>query len=269
MSFFENILYTLQYEVTRPTSYGMFHICWLVASLVLIIFLSIRKEKNHEKSLKMILAIYGIGSLLLETLKQLIWSFNYDAVTNIVTRDYQWYAFPFQLCTMPMFISIICLFLKKGKLRDNLLSFMAYVTLLGSLATALYPESCFVRTLLVDIHTMYLHFGSLVISIYLLTKKEVDIKFKSLINGYIIFLVFAGIAELMNVVVYHLGILNGETFNMFFISPYFISTLPVYDIVQSNSPFIIYILFYLITIFIGALSVFCIAKIISKRRKEV
>ena len=264
MSFVEKVIYALQYETTRPASYGIFHICWLVVSILMIIGLSKRREKNHEKSLKTILAIYGFGSLLLEILKQIIWSFNYNAVTNVVTWDYQWYAFPFQLCTTPIFISIICIFLKKGKLRDSLLSFMAYITLLGSIATALYPESCFVKTLLVDIHTMYLHFGSLVVSIYLLAKREVDIKFKSLINGYLVFLVFAFIAETMNIIIYNSGVLNGETFNMFFISPYFISTLPVYDIVQNNTPFVVYILFYLVTIFIGTVLVWIVTKVIRK-----
>lgn len=264
MNFFERVLYALQYEVTRPVSYGAFHICWLVASIILIIFLAKHKEKNHEKTLKVILATYGIIAFILELLKQLIWAFNYDAITTVVTWDYQWYSFPFQLCTTPIFISLICLFLKKEKLRNNLLSFMTYVTLLGSVATALYPESCFVKTLLVDIHTMYLHIGSLVVSIYLLVKKEVIINFKNVVSAYFVFLVFASIAESLNLVIYHSGILNGETFNMFFISPYFISTLPVYESVQSNYPFILYILFYLITIFIGAVLVFVVAKIVSR-----
>ncbi len=145
---------------------------------------------------------------------------------------------------------------------------MAFVTILGSIATAIYPESCFVRTLLVDIHTMYLHFGSLVVSLYLLISKEVKITFNTFIKGYIIFLLFALSAEILNIIIYNSDILNGETFNMFYISPYFISSLPIFDIIQKNTPFVIYIIIYLVIIFIGSYLVFIISKGISKIRRK-
>ena len=264
MNLFEKIIYGLQFEIERPSSYGLFHIIWVLLSIIMIIYLCKRKEDNHEKSLKRILLIYGIGSLILEVLKQIIWSFNYDSVTKIITWDYQWYAFPYQLCSTPIIVSIVCAFLKKGKVRDSLLSYMAFVTILGSIATAIYPEACFVRTLLVDIHTMYLHFGSLVVSIYLLISKEIKINFKNYINGYVVFLLFAFSAEILNIIIYTSGILNGETFNMFYISPYFISSLPIFDIIQKNTPFIIYLIIYLIVIFVGSYLVYIISKVVNK-----
>lgn len=266
MNLFEKIIYGLQFEIERPNSYGLFHLIWILLSVILIIYFIKGKETNHEKSLKRILLIYGIGAFVLELLKQIIWSFNYDSTLGVVTWNYQWYAFPYQLCTTPIFVSIICSFLKKNKIRDSLLSYMAFVTILGSVATAIYPESCFVRTLLVDIHTMYLHFGSLVVSLYLLISKEVKVNFKSFINGYIVFIMFVISAEIINVVIYNLGILGDETFNMFYISPYFISSLPIFDIIQKNTPFIIYLLIYLLSIFIGSYLVYIISKIIRKRK---
>lgn len=262
MNLFERIINALQFEISRPSSYGVFHIGCILISFLILLYLIKRKEKNHEKSLKKILIIYGFGSLILEVLKQIIWSFNYE--NGVVTWDYQWYAFPFQLCTTPIFISIICVFLNKTKLRDKLLSYMAFFTILGGIATAFYPETCFVRTLLVDIHTMYLHFGSLIVSIYLLNK-EININFKSLINGYKIFIVFVVIAQILNITIYKSGILLDETFNMFYISPYFESSLPIYNIIQANTPYLVFLLFYLVTIFIGGLIVFGISKIFNKK----
>ena len=264
MNFFEKIFYALQFEISRPKSYGVFHIGCLLISFLILFYLIKRKEKDHEKSLKRILLIYGFGVLLTEVLKQITWSLNYDKVLNIVTWDYQWYAFPFQLCTTPIFISIICVFLKKSKLRDSLLSYMAFFTILGSIATAVYPETCFVQTLLVDIHTMLLHLGSLVVSIYLL-KKEININFKSLLSGYKVFIVFVLLAQILNITIYKSGIIMDETFNMFYISPYFESSLPLYNTIQSNAPYLVFLLFYLVTIFIGGLIVFGITKLIKKK----
>ena len=228
------------------------------------LFLYKRKKYYSEKQLKIVLGIYGIVALLLELFKQLIWSFNYDPITNIINWDYQWYAFPFQLCTTPIFVSIICLFLKKGKVRNCLLSYMAYITILGSIATILIPDSCFVSDILVNIHTMWLHLGSFVVSVYLLMSGEVKINIKALKGAILVFLIFVGIAEFMNIMIYNLGVLNGETFNMFYISPYFISTLPVFDVIQENVPYLVYLIIYIWALIIGSIIIYGISMILNK-----
>ena len=109
MNSFEKLIYLLQGEMIEPALFGSFHLIWLVLTLIISIILYSIKKKYNEKQLKIVLGTYGIIALILEILKQLIWSFNYDVVTNIVTWDYQWYAFPFQLCTTPIYVSITCL----------------------------------------------------------------------------------------------------------------------------------------------------------------
>ena len=259
MNLFEKLIVFLQGEMIEPKAFGWFHISWLVLVIIAICILYKRKKYYSEKELKKVLGIYGVIALILEILKQIIWSFNYDHLTNIVTWDYEWYAFPFQLCTTPIFISIICLFLKNGKIRNSLLSYMAYITILGSISTMIIPDSCLVNDILVNIHTMWLHLGSFVVSVYLLMTKEVKINIKSLINGVVIFLIFVCIANFLNIFIYNIGILNGETFNMFYISPYFISSLPVFNIIQENVPYLVYLLTYILVLIMGSIIIYCIS----------
>lgn len=266
MNVFEKIIYFLQGEMERPTTYGLYHITWLILVIGIVIYF-IKRKNYSEKKLKRILLIYGVGALILEVLKQVSWAFNYDQLTGIVTWKYSWYSAPFQLCTTPIFISLIAYFLKPGKKRTALLSYMAFFTILGSLVTAFYPENCFVRDILVNIHTMYLHMGSLVVSLYLIISGEVKLEFKNLIYGYNIFLIFIVIAQILNISIYNSGILNGETFNMFYISPYFISSLPIFDTIQSNVIYPVYLIIYLSSIFIGGILVYGVAKFIKKSRK--
>ena len=251
MNWFEKLLYFLQKEMKTPVTFGWFHILWIGITIVSIICLYLNRKKYNEKQLKLVLGIYGIGTFILELAKQLIWSFNYDPSAMLVTWDYEWYAAPFQLCTTPMYVSLICLFLKKNKIRDSLLSYVAFFTILGSIATIIMPDSCFTSDILINIHTMYLHCGSLVLSIYLLFTKEVDLKFRNLLYGFLVFLIFAFIANTMNITFYKTGIIGDETFNMFYISPYFTSILPVYNTIQETMPYIIYLLIYLISIYLG------------------
>lgn len=259
MNLFEKILYFLQGEMETPKPYGWFHILCIFITISLIIFLYLNRKKYNEKQLKWVLGTYGIITFILELIKQIMWSFNYNPTTMLVTWDYQWYAAPFQLCTTPMYVSIICLFLKKNKLRDSLLSYIAYFTILGSIATIIIPDSCFTSDILINIHTMYLHCGSLVVSIYLLFTKEVEINYKNLLYGFLVFLSLVFIANTMNISFYKTGIIGDETFNMFYISPYFVSILPIYDVIQQNTPYLVYLLIYMISIYIGGSLVYIIA----------
>jgi len=232
---------------------------WIVLVVVSLLILYKERKKYSNNQLKLVLGVYGIVALILEVTKQIMWSFEYNPLTNIVTWDYQWYAAPFQLCTTPIFASIICLFLKEGKTKDSLLSYMAFVTILGSFMTILIPDSCFTKDILINIHTMWLHCGSFVVSVYLIMTGAVKVNKESFKNGFKVFLVFAFIAEVLNIFIYNSGILNGETFNMFYISPYFISTLPVFDVIQQSVSFVLYLLIYIIAIFMGALIVYGIS----------
>ena len=262
MNTLEKIIYFLQKEMPEPKAFGWFHILWIILIILSVIFLS---KKKTEKNLKVVLGVYGFTALILEVLKQIIWSFNYE--NGVVIWDYQWYAFPFQLCTTPIFISIICLFLKDNKVRDILLSYMAYITILGSIATVLMPDSCFVEDILINIHTMFLHCGSLVVSLYLFISKKVEIDIKHYIYAIIVFICFVFLADTLNIIVYNSGILHQETFNMFFISPYFESSLPVFDKIQSSTPYILFLLIYIVILSIGGFITYLIGSLIKRIKK--
>ena len=269
MNNFEKILFMLQGEMAEATSFGWFHLLWIFLTIIAIFILFRMRNKHSDKQLKWVLGIYGIIALLLEVLKQISWAFNYDPVTNLITWEYEWYAAPFQLCTTPIYVSLICLFLKNTKIRKSLLSYMAYVTILGSFMTIIIPDDCLIDEILINIHTMWLHCGSFVVSIYLLISKEVEINIDNFKRAFVVFLIFAFIAEVLNIVVYNSGILNGDTFNMFYISPYFISSLPIFNLIQEIVPFVIFLLIYIFAIFVGSLIVYGISYMIQEFNRKI
>lgn len=264
MNGFEKIVYNLQATMNKPTAFGWFHLMWIGITIISIIILYLLRKKYNEKQLKAVLLIYGMIALILEVSKQIIWSYNYDPITLVKYWDYQWYSSAFQLCTMPIYVCILAAFLKKGKLRKSLLSFIAFYTIIGSFMTIIIPDSCFVPTILVNIHTMWLHCMSFVVSIYLLLTNEVELKIQNLKSSFVVFLFCVFIALILDIVMYKTGIIGNETFNMFFISPYFISTLPVFNIIQESVPYIIFLLIYIVVVLIGSIVVFTLAKLIQK-----
>ena len=256
------LLAILETELETPKPYGFFHLSWLLVTIAVIILLFIIRKRNTERQLKCILGVYSIIALVLEVLKQIIWAVEYNNVTNTFVWDYQWYAFPFQLCTMPIYICLICLFLKKNWLRDSLLAFVAYTTILGSIASAIIPDALFVSDVLVNVHAMWLHLGSLVVSVYLLMSKEVAINRNSLLSAVAVFLAAVIVASILNISIYNSGILNEETFNMFYISPYFDSTLPVFDVIYKSVPYPVFLITYIFALSLGSYIIFIIAKVI-------
>ena len=82
---------------------------------------------------------------------------------------------------------------------------MAFITILGSKMTLILPDSCFTSDILINIHTMWLHCGSLIVSIYLLISKEVEINKKNFINSIIVFLIFVVLAAVFVVLLHKLS----------------------------------------------------------------
>ena len=240
------ILEFLQFKTNVPIPYGIYHCsCILLVLLSIILLIKLKPKMNK------VLFIYSSVAFLLELLKQFSWSFELSG--NNLIFDYQWYAFPFQLCTTPIYVCFLILMIKNDKIKTALTSYLAYITILGSITTMIYPTSCFVSDVLVNIHTMWLHGGSLVVSIYILSTMKLNYK-----DSIYVFLVFIMIANLLNIIVYHLDILNGETFNMFYISPYFVSSLPIFDIVYMHVPYIFFLFFYIFVILLGSFIIYSI-----------
>lgn len=258
---FIEILHT---EMERPKPYGWFH---LVCIFLTILSIFLLRNKKSEKSLKAVLGTYGIIALILEVLKNISWSANLDS--GIITWDYQWYIFPFQLCSLPIYISLICFFTNNKKVHNYLLPFLAYVTILGGIATILLPDSCFTNEILININTMWIHCASLVLSFYLMLSGHVKPNLTSIKNAISVFIWCILIASLLNYFVYKSNILNGETFNMFFISPYFNSTLPLFSDIQPKLPYMIFLLIYFLIVTLGSLIIYGINYLVVNRPKKM
>ena len=267
MNWFIKLILLFTGTMQEPKAFGWFHILTLSIALLLVVTVYLLRNKFTNKHLNLLLAVYGFGSLLLEIIKQLTWSCNYDAMTNLATWDYPWYIFPFQLCSTPMYVALLCLFLKNGKIKDALYSYLAFVTILGSLAVVFIPGDCFVPDIWVNIQTTWLHYGSLAISLILVIINKVKLNFTSYKQAILTALIFITIANTMNIVVYNSGILNGETFNMFYIGPYFISSLPVFNTIYQNVPYVIFLASYILAIILGSGIIYFLHKQLSKLKR--
>ena len=224
--------------MTTPQPYGWFHILWFVISVLAIIPL-VRFAKNPTR----VVFVTAVAVALLEIYKQINYSFSY---TNGISYDYQWYAFPFQFCSTPMYVGLLAGLVKPGKVRDSLCAYLATYALFAGLSVMLYPVSVFIPTVGVNVQTMICHGSMITVGVYLLYKGVVKPELKSLWKAAPVFGVCLLLAVVMNEIAYRAGLLKTETFNMFFVSPHCAPSLPVYSLVQGAVAYpwclIIYIL---------------------------
>ncbi len=215
-----------------PQLFGWFHIMWLVLSAIAV-FLLCRFCRNAQgKSLNRILRIYSLICILFEIYKQIVYSFDYYPETGLTNWDFEWYAFPFQFCSTPMYVALVASFLKDGKLKNALLAYLGTFGLLAGVLVMAYPSTAFIGMIGINIQTMFHHGSQMVIGLYLLICKKFELKWKSAAGAVIVFLVMVAIAEGLNLWAELSGL--KETFNMFFIRYGEPSTLPVYNMLYPD-----------------------------------
>lgn len=234
MSFWHSLLTWMDTSMEVPTGFGWFHLLWIAISfLALIPLLRFPKEQSHAH-VRRVLLVTAIVVLLLEIYKQINYSFSAE---NNFAFDYQWYAFPFQFCSTPMYIGLLAGLIKKGKVHDSLCAYLATYAVFAGLAVMIYPGDVFISTIGINIQTMVCHGSMITIGIYLLATGHVKLSHKTILKAIPVFAVAVGLAAVMNEIAYRTGLLETETFNMFYISPYCDPHLLIYKDVQAVVPF--------------------------------
>ncbi len=236
MKFLQSILRVMDASMKTPGLFGWFHLLWLgITVFATLYFCRYYKEKTRA-----VLLWTSLIVIALEIYKQINYSFSY---TNGITFDFQWYAFPFQFCSTPMYVGLLAA-LTKGKLHKALCSYLATFSLFAGLCVMFYPGDVFIRTIGINIQTMICHGSMVVLGIYLLATGYVERTHRTVLKAVPVFTVCVILATVMNEVAHIAGL--KEEFNMFFVSPYWECTLPVYGLVHEAIPFPINLFIYII-----------------------
>ena len=181
----ENILEFLDSKMTKPLLYKSFSESWFhyLFLLILVIgfYFAVTKMKNlNRKSLNKVFLTYALVLWVFEIYKQII--FTYQADWN-----YQWYAFPFQFCSVPMFVALIIPFIKNEKLYDGMQTFLGTFAFFAGTAVMIYPSTVFVTTIGINIQTMIHHGVMSVIGLGLLVN-VINLNWKSFLRSMLVFL---------------------------------------------------------------------------------
>lgn len=257
-----------------PEVYGAFHTCSLAIVLlacIVMIVLHIKASKapkgktsNKESCLKKSLLGFFLILFLSELGKQLI--FSYDAATD--TWKYCFEKFPFQLCSTPIYISLLALILPgrgwSGRIRDALICFLATYSAIAGASVLFYPSSdVFSEIIYLDIHTMLWHGIMLIYGLYLWLAGFVEPQISTAFKGFAVFLPLNFIALALNETEHLTGFAGGEYFNMFYISRYYTCGIPVLHEIQKAMPYPVFFAAFIMTLSIASFAVVLLMMLIS------
>ena len=261
MSFWQSVLAFLDTSMETPEPYDEFHLVWFALSFLAVIPL-VRFAKNPIR----VVFVTAVAVAVMEIYKQINFSFSY---TGGISYDYQWYAFPFQFCSTPMYVGLLAGLVKPGKVRDSLCAYLATYALFAGLSVMVYPVSVFVPAIGINVQTMICHGSMISVGIYLLYTGYVKLEIKTLQKALPVFVVCLALAIGMNEIAYRTGLLQRETFNMFFVSPYCAPSLPVYSLVQGAVAYPWCLLIYILGFTLAAFLVLVVAMGVGKAYRKI
>ena len=246
----EAFLQSIAWPMTPPQAYGPFHLIFTISGFILSAVSAWKLRKVSDKTANIILFACGLVLILTEILKQLFYFY------VIEDHAYHWGAFPFQLCSIPMYMCLIVPFLKPGKLRRAMYSFMVLYNLLGGAISFTEPSGLFHSYVLLTAHSCLWHMLLVFVGLFLVISNRGGTEKEDYCASTKIFLLLSYIAFSFNFFVQN-GL--GENMNMFFVGP---GNSPIIVFKQISETFGWYINtpIYLFAVCLGAYLVFCMIR---------
>ena len=249
--FFEAIAWTME----RPTSYGAFHILYTLISFSVCVFAAWKLRNASQTTTKWILFGCGLVLSVSEVFKQFFYYF------AIMDNCYSWGDFPFQLCSVPMYMCLVAPWLKPGKLQRGMYSFMVLYNLLGGAISFTEPSGLLLDRWFLTIHALLWHTLLVFVGLFLCFSKRGGNQKGDYRGATITFIALCAVAFGLNCFVQY-GL--GEHMNMFFVGP-------------GNSPIIVFSQFsqwfgwyvntpiYIFAVCLGAYIVHCLIYLVQNK----
>ena len=218
----------------RLIPYGAFHLVWLflmVLGIALAVYLTIKKP---EKTLYFLYILSTIIMWVGEGYKQFEYSFSSGHFY------YQWYYFPFQFCSTPLYTFLLCAICKKGKVYDAVSVYNATYSLFAGTMVMLAPSSVLYYSYGIAVQSLLHHVLMVITGVSALVVYSKKMNIKLFLQSMIVFIALLCIAEILN---FGLPIWSGQEINMYFISKSYSGSNPL-GIFQQAYPYPVFIAMY-------------------------
>ncbi len=227
-----SILNMTAWRMDAPKLFGGFHIIASLAAAAAAMLLAVAVSARKSTDTVRVLSVTGWVLLLLEIWKQF---FLFYIVNN---GAYDWWYFPFQLCSVPMYL---CVFLPLAgrRTRRTYLTFLGGYPFVSAAAALIYPEDILRSYTALTVHGFVWHGLLLFISLTVLLTGSADASARGLLRAFGLFAILCVIAVGINVfaepVMQTAQGLPHSWAAMFYLNPYHISPQPLVGTIQKTA----------------------------------
>ena len=258
MSFLKHFIEATAWTMEKPKAYGAFHLIFTFVGLAVCILLAYVLRKTGKRGNRIVLTSVGVFLLLTEIYKQLFYYY------HIGEGSYQWWIFPFQLCSVPMYLCLIAPWLKEGKVQAAMYHFMTTFNLLGGIMAFAEPSGIIHGYWTLTLHAFVWHMMLIFVGLYLIASGRGAKTVKDYLSSVALFLVLAVIAFAINLLFWDV---SGGTIKMFYVGPA-ISPLAVFKDIATNCGWYVNTPIYLVAVSLGAFLLFLPAYLYERRKQK-
>lgn len=240
-----NILYDLlaytALEMTEPKPYGAFHILFTVVGAAVSVMAAWSLRNADERAHRMVLLLVGLVLAVSEVYKQLF------RTVYLNGGAYPWSIFPFQLCSVPMYLCLLAPVLSDCR-QQAIYDFMGTYNLLGGVMSFLFPSGLCHPYWTLTLHAFGWHMLLVFLGLYLICSGRVRCTRQGFGEATRLFLLLCGVAFGINCV---LGPVSDGTVNMFYIGPPK-TPQPVFEVIAEYTGQPLASVLYIACIILGA-----------------
>ncbi len=247
------------WTMERPTAYGGFHLTFAIIGLSICALLAWRLRRLNDRGNRILLLCVGIFLVLTEIYKQL---FHYYFMEN---GSYAWWIFPFQLCSVPMYLCILAPLLKPGAIQKGMYNFMMLFNLLGGFMAFVEPSGICHDYWTLTLHAFIWHLLLVFVGLYLAFSGRGGKAIRDYRYAAITFIALCAVAFCINLTFFNV---SGGSINMFFVGPAN-SSLIVFKDISERFGWYISTLLYIPVVCLGAYLVFLPMHLLQKRKQKV
>lgn len=245
-AFLRSLIEATAWEMEKPKAYGAFHLTFTLVGFALCVLLAWRLRNLGEKGSRRLLLGIGIFLIVTEIYKQLFYYY------HIGGGAYQWWIFPFQLCSVPMYFCVIAPLLRRGRIRHAMFCFMTTFNLLGGAISFAEPSGLMHEYWTLTLHAFLWHMSLVFIGFYLIASGRGARNLRDYRDSVVTFLCLALVAFGINLCLFDV---SGGSINMFYVGPRN-SPLVVFKQISEAAGWYVSTLLYIPALCIGAFLVF-------------
>ena len=260
--FFIDLFSSIAFKFTEaPKAWGAAHFIYIAVGLTGAVALALLFRKSSEERFNRVLRTVGFVLAGMEIFKISFFHFALHGGDIVTTA----YLFPFQLCSLPIYMAPIASFLKKeNPLRKALLTFMMTYTLMSGFSTFIETSGILQEHVIPTMHSCIWHAILVFIGLLIAFSGRGGYTFRDFFRGFVTFIVCCNIALFLNILLETL--IPGAEVNMFYIGPRR-SSLAVFNTIFDRYGWVVQMRIYEIALSIGACRVFLLARLGARPKK--